>query len=53
LEKEQNRQPDLKTTNSCLKTTKCSDFTTVSSGLFNRIAHRQNNFAASFKNIKI
>lgn len=41
------------TTISSQKTTECSDFTTVSSGLFYRSAYRQNNFAASFKNIKL
>lgn len=37
------------TTVSSVKTTECSVFATVSSGLFYRSAFRQNNFAASFK----
>jgi len=53
LKEEQNRHHDLKTTKGCQKTTECSNFTTASSGLFYRISFGQNNFAASFKNIKI
>jgi len=49
LKKEQNRRLDFETTNGCQKTTECSDFTTVSSGLFYRIVLTQNNFAASLK----
>ncbi len=52
MKKALNRQLDLKTTNGCQKTTECSKFTTVSSGLFYRSAFRQNNFVASIKNIK-
>ncbi|WP_290870824.1 hypothetical protein, partial [Flavobacterium sp.] len=53
LKKEQHRKFDFKTTNGCQKTTICSEFTTVSSGHFYRTVFRQNNFVASFKNIKI
>jgi hypothetical protein len=49
VKKEQNRLFDHKTTYGCQNTTERSEFTTVSSRLFYRIALIQNNFAASQK----